>query len=166
MVIHSVGTADRLSFKDPLKWSLGYHNKISSYPCTEKLLKFKSDVGNEAQAYNGNFWIGEIWTLVWEMVKHWTSRRHYRQISNIRRTLVGNKIVGHSCSWSIASWRCSNYIFILDLTPDFIGLGKDNCKTRREAFQLGDLVRLILQTLRYNRLVHHYVGVDIHRLQM
>ena len=30
--------------------------------------------------------------------------------------------------------RCSNYIFILDLTPGFNGLGKNNCKTRREWF--------------------------------
>ena len=45
--------------------------------------------------------------------------------------------------------HCSNYIFILDLTPDFIGLGKDNCKTRRETFKFGDLVRLILEILRY-----------------
>ena len=30
--------------------------------------------------------------------------------------------------------RCSNYIFILDLTPGFIGLSKDNCKTEREYF--------------------------------
>ena len=34
------------------------------------------------------------------------------------------------CSWSIACRRCSNYIFILDLTPGFNGLGKGNCKTR------------------------------------
>ena len=34
------------------------------------------------------------------------------------------------CSWSIACGRCSNYIFILDLTPDGNGLGKNNCKTR------------------------------------
>ena len=45
--------------------------------------------------------------------------------------------------------RCSNYVFILDLTPGFIGLGKDNCKTRRETFKFGDLVRLILDILGY-----------------
>ena len=31
------------------------------------------------------------------------------------------------------SQRCSNYIFILNLTPGFNGLGKDNCKTRWES---------------------------------
>ena len=46
------------------------------------------------------------------------------------------------CSWSIACRRCSNYIFILDLTPGFIGLGKDNCTTRRETSKFGDLARL------------------------
>ena len=51
-------------------------------------------------------------------------------------------------SWSIACRRCSNYIFILDLTHGFIGLSKDNCKTRRETFRFGDLVRLILDILR------------------
>ena len=53
------------------------------------------------------------------------------------------------CSWSIACRRCSNYIFILDLTPGFIGLGKDNCKTRTETFMFWDWVRLILENWRY-----------------
>ena len=42
----------------------------------------------------------------------------------------------------------SNYIFILDLSPGLIGLGKDNCKTKRETFKFGDFVRLILESLR------------------
>ena len=60
----------------------------------------------------------------------------YRKISNIRCTL-GNKIVDHAlrCSWSIACWRCSNYIFILDLTSGFKGFGKDSRKTLRESFK-------------------------------
>ena len=62
------------------------------------------------------------------------------------------------CSWSIACRRCSNYIFILDLKPGFKGLGKDDFKTRWESFQFWDLVRLILETLRYivfmNTFVH------------
>ena len=52
------------------------------------------------------------------------------------------------CSWSIACRRCSNYIFILDLKTGFNGLGKDNCKTRRESFKFCDLVCLILEILR------------------
>ena len=35
----------------------------------------------------------------------------------------------------------------LELRLSFIGLGKDNCKTRREAFKFD--VRLILEILRY-----------------
>ena len=53
------------------------------------------------------------------------------------------------CSWSIACRRCSNYIFVHTLTPGFNGLGKDSFKMRREAFKFWDLVRLILETLRY-----------------
>ena len=67
---------------------------------------------------------------------------NYRQPSNIRSTLVGNKIVLHSHAVGVS--RFSNYIFILDRRPGFKGLGKDNCKTRREAFKFWDLVRLIL----------------------
>ena len=52
---------------------------------------------------------------------------NYRQVSNIKRTFVDNKIVDHS---DVANRRCSSYIFILDWTPGFTWLGKDNCKTR------------------------------------
>ena len=52
-------------------------------------------------------------------------------------------------SWSIACRRCSNYIFILNFTPGINGLGKDNCKTRREIFMLGDRVRLKLENWQY-----------------
>ena len=41
------------------------------------------------------------------------------------------------CSWSIACRRCSNYIFILHLTPGFNILRKGNCKSRQETFQFG-----------------------------
>ena len=50
--------------------------------------------------------------------------------------------------WSLrCSW--SNYIFILNLTPGFNGLSKDNYKIRRETFKFWDLVCLILETLWY-----------------
>ena len=80
-----------------------------------------------------------------------TTYYYYRQTSNIRHTLAGNKIVDHSdvVGKSIAFRRCSNYISILDLTPGFIGLGKDNSKTMRDTFKFGDLVHLILEILRY-----------------
>ena len=57
----------------------------------------------------------------------------YRQNSDIIHTLVGYKIVDHP----------DVVLDILDLTPGFIELGKDNYKTRREKFKLGDMVRLI-----------------------
>ena len=78
--------------------------------------------------------------------------RVYRQVSNIRRTLVFNSIRSLLCSWSIACRRCSNYIFILGLTPGFNILRKDYCKPRRETFKFWDLARLILETLRWGLL--------------
>ena len=53
------------------------------------------------------------------------------------------------CSWSIACRCCSNYIFILDWTLGFNGLGKGNCSTRRETFNFLNCVRLILQVWPY-----------------
>ena len=54
-------------------------------------------------------------------------------------------------SWSTACRRCSNYIFILDLTPGPNGLGKDHCKTRGETFKSGDLVCIILEIWRWQK---------------
>ena len=48
------------------------------------------------------------------------------------------------CSWSIACRCCSNYIFILDLTPGLKGLHKGHFTTRWGSFKFLDLVRLIL----------------------
>ena len=45
----------------------------------------------------------------------------YSQISNMIHTFVGNKLVDHSDVVGAVPRRCSNYIFILDLTPDFNG---------------------------------------------
>ena len=82
----------------------------------------------------------------------WNCFLNYHQTSNINRTLVGNNLVDHSdVSWSIACWRCSNFMLILDLTPGFSGpgkdkrLGKEKCKTRWETFKFWDLVWLILE---------------------
>ena len=59
----------------------------------------------------------------------------YRETSNISRTLVGIKIVDHSCC---------NYIFILGLTSVFDRLDKDNSMTRRETLKFWDLVTLVV----------------------
>ena len=70
---------------------------------------------------------------------------------NISRTLLCRQCNCWSlrCSWSFACRRCSNYNFILDWSPGFNGLGKGNCKTRRETFKFWDLVGLISEILRY-----------------
>ena len=52
----------------------------------------------------------------------WLNYKIYHQTPNKSCTLVGNRIVH----------RCSNFIFIFDLTSGLNGLGKDKCKTRRE----------------------------------
>ena len=69
------------------------------------------------------------------------------QTFNISRTLVDNKLADHSdvVGASPVSLRCSNYIFILDLTPGLNGLRKGNCKMRWESFKFCDLVWLILE---------------------
>ena len=53
------------------------------------------------------------------------------------------------CSWNITCRRCPNYIFILYLTPGLNGMGKDNCKTRRESLKFWDLVHFILEGWQY-----------------
>ena len=50
---------------------------------------------------------------------------------------MGDKIVDHSYVVGAPPVAlCSNYIFILDLIPGFKGLGKGNCKRRREVLGL------------------------------
>ena len=58
----------------------------------------------------------------------------HRQISNINRTLVDNKIVDHwdvVGSSPVGAAPTTGYIFFLDLTPGFNGLGKDNWNEAR-----------------------------------
>ena len=56
------------------------------------------------------------------------------------------------CSWSIACWRCSNYIFILHLTFGFNILRQLQAETRNIKFR--NMVRLMLETLRYLSFVY------------
>ena len=105
----------------------------------------------------------------------------YRQVSNYKMHLSRQwNCWSLRCSWSIACWRCSNYIFILDLTPGFNGLGKDDYMTRWESFKFWDLVRLILEILRHTfgdeilqrlgnqavfllpRMIPHSIGLSTH----
>ena len=48
----------------------------------------------------------------------------YTQISNIRHISRQQNCWSLRCSWSSVCWRCLNYMFILDSTPGFNGLGK------------------------------------------
>ena len=74
-------------------------------------------------------WISNhIHLRLWDVITHPCpeirpagNHRTYQQTSHISSTLVG-----------------SNYIFIIDLTPGFNRLGKDNCKTRRETSKFWD----------------------------
>ena len=74
--------------------------------------------------------------------------KNYPKISNINYTLVGNKLVDHSDVVGASPvGTAPTDIFILDLTPGFSGIGRDNCKTRWESFEFCDLVQLILEIL-------------------
>ena len=70
----------------------------------------------------------------------------YCQTSNIIHTLIGNKIVDPSdvVGASPVGAAPTTSSFSIELTPTFIGLGKDNCKTRWERFIFWDLTPLIL----------------------
>ena len=82
-----------------------------------------------------DFWFYKVLFLYASMFKEWTLPSSLQYKTHLSRLYNCRSL---RCSWSIAYWRCFNYIFILDLTPGFIGLGKDNCKTRRETIKFGD----------------------------
>ena len=68
-------------------------------------------------------------SLILHMCKDTRKPAEHRQISNIRRTLVGNTLVDHSDVVGAAT-ACSNFIFILVLTPGFNGFRQ--CKLQVE----------------------------------
>ena len=92
---------------------------------------------------------GALVAFVWyPSICHVNTYNEYCQISNIRCILSRQwHCWSLKCSWSTASWRCSNYIFILDLRTGFNGLGKDNCKRRWKTFRFSEWARLILEGL-------------------
>ena len=63
---------------------------------------------------------------IWNCQTHYFT--HYRQTSSIRRASVGD-------------------IFILDLALGFNGLGKDNCKTRRQIFSFCEIGATYIRSL-------------------
>ena len=79
---------------------------------------------------------------------------YYRQTSNIS-TLEGHEIVDPLDVVGASSVGAAfNYVFILELTTDLNGLGKDNCKARRGTFKFWNLVCLILEVWRYTRFIY------------
>ena len=96
--------------------------------------------------YVGLLWVqGLVYIPSWQCCMQFHDTL-YCQTSSISHSLVGNKLVDHSVVVGASPIRrCSNYIFILDLTPGFNELGKDNYNRRRETFKCWDLVRLILE---------------------
>ena len=81
-------------------------------------------------------------------ISHWTS---YKMLLSIQYNCWSLR-----CSCSIACWRCSNYIFILDLTPGCNGLGRGNWKSRWGSFKFWNLVPLISRILQNNSLIGHW----------
>ena len=87
------------------------------------------------------------------------SRYDYREISNIRHTLVGNKIVDNSdVNKSPVGPAPTTSSFSTKGTPGFNRLRKDNCETRQETFKFWDLVQLILETWQY---IHELLVVGL-----
>ena len=60
-----------------------------------------------------------------------------------------NKIVDHSDVVGAPPVGAAPTTSSFSTSPGFIGLGKDNCKTRRKSFKFGDLLHLILEILQY-----------------
>ena len=89
------------------------------------------------------------WKIIGGHCEKYPHSQHYRQTSRISRNLVSNKIVDHSDVVGASPVGAANYIFILDLTHGFNGLGKDICKTRRDTCKCWDWVRFILEVWPY-----------------
>ena len=104
---------------------------------------------NPQQRVNFNHLHWNVMHLIWYLrrmvhglivIEEW---HEFCQTFNSSHTLVG-------WSWSMVCQHCANYIFILNLTPGFNGLGRANCKTRRETFKFWDLVCHILNVWQYS----------------
>ena len=78
-----------------------------------------------------------------------SQNEYYRQISNISRTSVGNTIVDHSDVVAASPFGAAPTTSSFNLTPGFNIDRKDICKPRRGSVEFWDLVRLILDILRY-----------------
>ena len=91
-----------------------------------------------------------LWDDICQLVNHRRKQEWVEYLNYIYRQTFISK--------SVARRRCSKYIFILDLTPGFNKLGKDNCKTRHiYIFGFG---ALILEVWRYV-----YIYIYIHAIE-
>ena len=81
------------------------------------------------------------------------SNRTYRQTSNIRGGLVGNKIADHSgiveASPVSVAPTASSSLLDSDLTPVFNGLCKDNSKTTLETFRIWSALHIWTNSQRH-----------------
>ena len=91
-----------------------------------------SGLNSQYNNINWGYGVSPIWKIIIKLPSSLQYKTHFSMQLNCWSLRP---------SWSIACQRCSNYIFILDLTPGFNGLG--------EAFKFWDSVRLILETLWY-----------------
>ena len=82
----------------------------------------------------------------------------YRQTSNISNTLIGNKIVYHSDVVGASLRRCSNYIFILNLTH----WGRDTMAAIFQTFSNGfSWMKMYKFRLRFHRSLFLMVHLTI-----
>ena len=79
---------------------------------------------------------------VWVM-KHQSLEINYHTAPNNKSTAL--PILQKFISIMVCLLGRAEYIFIVDLTPGFNGLGKDNSKTRQEIFKFWDLIRFIIK---------------------
>ena len=108
------------------EWALVVYN----FPNIRKILVISSEIWKHWQTIL--WWVWICWWFKGTLPQHkWLTEinQYMRKVSSCR--------------------RCSNYIFILDLTSGFKGFGKDSRKTVWESFKCWDLVRLMLKTWRY-----------------
>ena len=101
-----------------------------------------------------------------QQIRRITMNHLYRQTSNISRTLVDKSIVGHSDVVGAAP-RCSNCIFILDITPGFNGLYKNNSKFFGfRASNIRDLTVYQIYTVKLMETCRSDLGLEIITLEV
>ena len=134
-----------------------FNDKILAHICMNLLIKWMIETGmilrfytvlHEASKASGNrhrhqYHISVFWLCSYSCIYVIPSNHWYKP--HLSRWWYCFSL---RCSWSIACRCCSYYIFILDLTPGFKGLDRNDCKTRPETFKFWDLEWLILEIRR------------------